>query len=170
MAMVWHKWALFWQTRFFGEETVRKLIAITALATLFVAQPALAEIGRIKNLEGEVIVLRGGAALRAASGFKLEQGDIVRTGKTGRVGIAFLDNTRMAMGPGSKITLEKFAYDRSRQTGDFITSVNRGSLGIVSGNIAKSKRDAMRVRTPTSMLGVRGTKFVVEVKGKGDDK
>ena len=45
-----------------------------------------------------------------------------------------------------------------------MTRVDRGSLGVVSGNIAKSKRDAMRVRTPTSMLGVRGTRFVVEVK------
>ena len=149
---------------------MRKLFVVSAIAAALAAQPAFAEIGRIKSLVGEVIVMRNGAPLPVASGFKLEQGDIVRTGKTGRVGIAILDNTRMAVGPASRITLEKFAYDRSRQTGDFVTSVNRGSLGVVSGNIAKSKRDAMRVRTPTSMLGVRGTKFVVEVKGKGDDK
>ena len=147
-----------------------KLFVVTAIAAALVAQPAFAEIGRIKSLVGEVTVLRNGAPQPVVSGFKLEQGDVVRTGKTGRVGIAFLDNTRMALGPASRITLEKFTYDRSRQTGDFVTSVNRGSLGVVSGNIAKSKRDAMRVRTPTSMLGVRGTKFVVEVKGKGDDK
>ena len=149
---------------------MRKLLVVSAIAAALATQPAFAEIGRIKSLVGEVTVLRNGAALPGASGFKLEEGDIVRTGKTGRVGIAFLDNTRMAVGPASRITLEKFAYDRSRQTGDFVTSVNRGSLGVVSGNIAKSKRDAMRVRTPTSMLGVRGTKFVVEVKGKGEDK
>ena len=149
---------------------MRKLLVVSALAAALAAQPAFAEIGRIKSLVGEVTILRNSTVLPGASGFKLEQGDIVRTGKTGRVGIAFLDNTRMALGPASRITLEKFAYDRSRQTGDFVTSVNRGSLGVVSGNIAKSKRDAMRVRTPTSMLGVRGTKFVVEVKGRGEDK
>ena len=149
---------------------MRKLFAVAAFATMLAAQPAYAEIGRIKSLVGEVTVLRNGAALVAASGFKLEQGDVVRTGKTGRVGIAFLDNTRMALGPASRITIDRFSYDRSRQTGEFLTSVNRGSLGVVSGNIAKSRRDAMRVRTPTSMLGVRGTKFVVEVKGKGADK
>lgn len=140
------------------------LVVLSAAATAMTAQPAWAEIGRIKNQVGEVFILRNGASIPAAAGFKLEQGDIVRTGKTGRVGIAFLDNTRMALGPSSRITLDTFAYDRSRQTGEFVTSVNRGSLGVVSGNIAKSKRDAMRVRTPTSMLGVRGTRFVVEVK------
>ena len=147
-----------------GEEIVRKLFAIASAAMLLAAQPAYAEIGRIKSHFGPVSIQRGRSMIAARPGLALEQGDVVLTGKTGRVGIAFLDNTRMALGPNSKITLSEFSYDRSRQTGTFVTSVNRGSLGVVSGNIAKSKRDAMRVRTPTSMLGVRGTKFVVEVK------
>lgn len=143
---------------------MRKLIIGFAVAALLVSSPALAEIGRIKSHVGMVAIQRGGAMIAARPGLALEQGDILVTGKTGRVGVAFLDNTRMALGPNSKVTLSEFAYDRARQTGTFVTSVNRGSLGVVSGNIAKSKRDAMRVRTPTSVLGVRGTKFVVEVK------
>ena len=143
---------------------MRKLFVVATVALLLTAQPALAEIGRIKSHVGPVSIQRGGSMIAARPGLALEQGDVVLTGKAGRVGIAFLDNTRMALGPNSKITLSEFSYDRSRQTGTFVTSVNRGSLGVVSGNIAKSKRDAMRVRTPTSMLGVRGTKFVVEVK------
>lgn len=143
---------------------MRKLFVLSALAVLASAQPAWAEIGRIKSHVGEVQVIRGGRAIVATPGLKLEQGDVIATGKAGRVGIAFLDNTRMALGPKSRVTLDEFAYDRSRQTGSFVTTVGRGSVGVVSGNIAKSKRDAMRVRTPTSMLGVRGTKFVVEVK------
>lgn len=128
------------------------------------AHPAMAEVGRIKAMVGEVSILRGTNRIVATPGLQLDQGDVVLTGKSGRVGISFLDNTRMALGPNSRITVSEFAYDRSRQTGSFVTSVERGSLGVVSGNIAKSKRDAMRVRTPTSMLGVRGTRLVVEVK------
>ena len=143
---------------------MRILTMAAAFAVLAIAQPAAAEIGRIKALVGAVSIQRGASIIAATPGFQLDQGDIVLTGKTGRAGIAFLDNTRMALGPNSRITLDEFAYDRSRQTGSFVTSVNRGSLGVVSGNIAKSKRDAMRVRTPTSLLGVRGTRFVVEVK------
>jgi hypothetical protein len=44
-----------------------------------------------------------------------------------------------------------------------VTQVDRGSLAVVSGKIAKSNRDAMKVRTPNTLLGVRGTKFIVEV-------
>ena len=106
--------------------------------------------------------------LAVQPGFKLEPGDVVITKKGGRVGIAFLDDTRFAIGPDSRIVMKEFIYDRPRQSGTFLTEVKRGSLGVVSGKIAKSGKDAMKVRTPTSMLGVRGTKFVVEVKGKGE--
>jgi hypothetical protein len=137
---------------------------IGALAALTLTQPAWAEIGRVKTSVGAVSVKRNGAPVPVAPGTKLEQGDVVATGKGGRIGIAFSDNTRFALGPNSRIVLSRYAYDQTRQTGNFETQVQRGNLGVVSGKIAKSGRDAMRVRTPTSMLGVRGTKFVVEVK------
>ena len=106
--------------------------------------------------------------LAVQPGFTLEPGDVVITKKGGRVGIAFLDDTRFAIGPDSKIQMTTYVYDRPRQSGTFLTEIKRGSLGVVSGKIAKAGKDAMKVRTPTSMLGVRGTKFVVEVKGKGE--
>jgi hypothetical protein len=152
------------QREILGEVLMRVITIAAAAAVLAAAQPATAEIGRVKSFVGEVSVLRGNTQIPVSSGFQLDQGDVLVTGKTGRVGVSFLDNTRMALGPNSRITVSEFSYDRYRQTGTFVTSVDRGSLGVVSGNIAKSKRDAMRVRTPTSMLGVRGTRFVVEVK------
>lgn len=142
---------------------MRPLFALSALAVLLAAQPAFAEIGRIKSSVGIASIQRGGQALVVRPGVTLEPGDVLVTGKGGRIGIAFADDTRFAVGPNSKVMLTKFVYDRTRQTGAFETNVNRGSLGVVSGRIAKSQRDAMRIRTPTSMLGVRGTKFVVEV-------
>ncbi|MCT2558437.1 FecR domain-containing protein [Tsuneonella sp. YG55] len=138
--------------------------AMAAIATCVFSQPAWAEIGRVRSLVGEVKIIRDGRPITAASGVKLEQGDVISTGRNGRVGITFLDNSRAALGPGTEVALDEFTYDRARQTGSFVTRVNRGSLGVVSGNIARSRQDAMRVRTPTSTLGVRGTRFVVEVK------
>lgn len=140
------------------------LSVMAAFSTCMFSQPAWAEIGRVRSLVGDVKIIRDGRSVSAASGVKLEQGDVISTGKNGRVGITFLDNSRAALGPGSEVTLDEFTYDRARQTGSFVTRVNRGSLGVVSGNIARSRQDAMRIRTPTSTLGVRGTRFVVEVK------
>ena len=128
--------------------------------------PAAAEIGRIKSTSGAATVERASAKIPATSGKELMPGDWLTTGKDGRMSIAFVDNTRFAVGPNSRIELSKFEYDKTRQNGSFVTKVERGSLAVVSGRISKSGRDAMQVRTPESLLGVRGTRFIVEVAAK----
>lgn len=135
-----------------------------AAALALAATPALAEIGRIKTFTGMAQVKRGSQVIPASAGLKLEETDQLITGKDGRMGIAFTDDTRVAVGPNSTILVKQYKYDRTKQTGNFIARVNKGSIGVVSGKIAKSAKDAMQVHTPTTILGVRGTRFVVDVK------
>lgn len=138
--------------------------ALSALIGIVViAQPAWAEIGRVKRSVGIASIERAGSALTPAVGTQLKTGDVLVTGKDGQISLTFIDNTRFSVGPNSRISVDRFDYDRKNQTGNFVTKVNRGSLAVVSGQIAHSKKDAMQVRTPTSLLGVRGTKFIVEV-------
>lgn len=141
---------------------VSRAIFLASLVAL-VSSPALGEIARVKSASGSAIVQRGAAHIPASTGLELLSGDMLVTGKDGRVALTFIDNTRFAVGPNSRIAISKFEYDRTRQQGSFITQVDRGSLAVVSGKIAKSGRDAMKVQTPNSILGVRGTRFIVEV-------
>ena len=131
--------------------------------TILAASPAFAEIARIKQSSGAAVIERGAQRLNAAPGLPLLAQDRLVTGKDGRMSVTFIDNTRFAVGPGSRVSVAEFQYDRTRQKGSFVTQVDRGSLAVVSGKIAKSGRDSMKVRTPNSLLGVRGTKFIVEV-------
>ena len=141
---------------------LRLPLALGAVA-LFAASPVAAEIARIKQSSGSALVERNTQRLKAAPGLQLLAGDRLVTGKDGRMSLTFIDNTRFAVGPNSRVSVSEFQYDRTRQNGSFVTKVDRGSLAIVSGRIAKSDRDAMKVRTPNSLLGVRGTKFIVAV-------
>ena len=125
--------------------------------------PGDAQIARVKHSVAPAAIQRGTARLPATPGLPLRAGDRIVTGKTGRISLSFVDNTRFAVGPNSDVAVSQFDYDRTRQRGAFVTQVNRGSLAVVSGKIAKSGRDAMKVRTPNSLLGVRGTRFIVEV-------
>ena len=136
---------------------------LLATFALSIASPAAAEIARIKSSSGIAGVERGTLRMRAVPGLLVSVGDRIVTGKNGRIGLAFIDNTRFAIGPNSRVTVSKFDYDRTRQQGVFLTEVDRGSLAVVSGRIAKSGKDTMKVRTPNSLLGVRGTRFIVEV-------
>lgn len=133
------------------------------LISLLAAAPAAAEIARIKQSSGVAVVERGAQQLKAAPGLQLLARDRLVTGKDGRMSVTFVDNTRFALGPNSSVSVSEFQYDRTRQKGSMLTRVDRGSLAVVSGKIAKSDRDAMKVRTPNTLLGVRGTKFIVDV-------
>ena len=135
----------------------------TVLLALLMAAPAGAEVARIKTASGSAIVQRGSQKLPAVPGLRLDQSDSLVTGKDGRIAITFIDNTRFAVGPNSEVTISEFQYDRTRQKGTMVTQINRGSLAVVSGKIAKSGRDSMKVRTPNTLLGVRGTKFIVDL-------
>lgn len=136
---------------------------LPAVFLVGMATQVSADIGRVKIASGLATVLRGSETITAAPGLVLEQGDTFVTGKNGRIGITFNDNTRFATGPNSRVAVTDYAFDDTTHQGQFLTRVDRGVLAVVSGQIAKSKKDAMRVKTPSSLLGVRGTRFVVEV-------
>lgn len=140
------------------------LAGLLMLACLSTATVAAAEIGRIKSVSGAANIVRGKAATPATPGYQLLVSDVIATGKDGRIGITFVDNSRFAVGPNSRVALSQFEFDDTTHKGKSLTTVDRGSLAIVSGQIARENKDAMRVRTPTSLLAARGTRFVVEVK------
>lgn len=142
---------------------MRLRIFIPAVVLAGLATSALADIGRVKLVTGIATIERGAQKIPATSGMALQAGDTIVTGKAGRIGVTFNDNTRFAAGPNSRINVSDYVFNDTTHQGQFLTRVDRGSLAIVSGQIAKSNRDAMRVKTPTALLGVRGTRFVVQV-------
>ena len=145
---------------------MRQPIVTALLMAAAVSTPgaALAEIGRIKSVSGTASVVRGKAATPATAGYQLLVSDVLTTGATGRIGVTFIDNSRFAIGPNSRVELSQFEFDDTTHKGKSLTTMDRGTLGVVSGQIAKENKDAMKVRTPTSLLAARGTTFVVEVK------
>ena len=121
--------------------------------------------GVFKVVNGGVSVLRQGATLPATVGMAVYQSDQIVTGADGSAGITFEDNALLSLGPSSRLALDRFAFNSTTYDGAFETTLSSGKLAVVSGKIAHHQLDAMKVRTPSSILGVRGTKFLVEVGG-----
>jgi hypothetical protein len=88
---------------------------------------------------------------------------MILTGPNSSVGITFIDNSRFSAGPLSHIELEQFEFNPTTYDGAFSTKMQHGTLAIISGHIAERSSDAMKVRTPITILGVRGTKVLVKV-------
>ena len=140
---------------------MRWMVAVGAmvLATGVFAQ----DVGEIKTVKGAAHVEREGKKLPASAGMQLRQADTIVTGADGAVGITFLDNTLFSAGPNSVLVITKYRFDTTTHAGEFDASLNKGSLAVVSGKMVKQSPEAMRIRTPSSVMGVRGTEFVVKV-------
>ena len=149
----------------------RPAFVIASLCTAllpWVPAPVLAnDVGVVKVSRGDAAIERSGRRLLAQPGMKIVEGDAVVTGADGSVGITFQDNTLLSIGPGSSLVIERYAFDSTTHKGAFESSLKRGTLAAVSGKIAKQSPDAMKVRTPAAVLGVRGTEFVVRTGEAG---
>jgi hypothetical protein len=128
------------------------------------AQGAPDTLGWLKTSKGEVSVLRGGATLPGTAGMALQRGDVIETGADGTAGITLEDNSLLSAGPRSQLVLDEFTYDSATITGRSLATLKRGTLSATSGDIARGTPGAMRIRTPTAVLAVRGTTFLVRVE------
>jgi hypothetical protein len=146
--------------------TWRLVVTVYTLVMLTTTWAYSAEmaIGQIKTLMGAVQVIRNNVDQPAQVGDLLEEADTIATGTNSSVGITFIDNSRFSIGPNSRIALTQFRFNPTTHDGDFLTEMQHGTLAVISGRIASHSPDAMKVRTPTAILGVRGTKFLVQVK------
>lgn len=141
----------------------RLLGIAVVLAVSFAAHSVRAEdaIGQVKTRTGDVKVLRHGASQPLSVGDHVFPSDTISTAKGASVGITFVDNSMMSLGPGSQLALDEFRFDTTTHAGVFNTSLARGTLAVKSGQIVQQTPEAMHIKTPAALLGVRGTEFVV---------
>ena len=134
-----------------------------ALAAWGASASAAERIGQVKVASGEVAIVRGAERVAAAPGAALFEGDVVETGADSAVGMTFTDNSRMSLGSNTSLALEEYAFRSPGKQDAFDARLARGSLTAASGEIVEGRPLAMRVLTPTTVLGVKGTEFVVRV-------
>jgi hypothetical protein len=80
--------------------------------------------------------------------------EIIETGDDSATEFVFLDETKLAMGPNSRMVLDLFVFDPASDTGSFIMSATAGVFRFVTGKIPKRSYE---IRTPNAVIGIRGT-------------
>ena len=136
---------------------------VATLFTVFASAAAAEEYaGVVKTSRGAASVDRAGTQIALAPGVQLNQGDRIVTGSNGYVGITMRDDTLLTLGPGSALNLDSYGFDAKTHDGNFLVSLSKGVMSVVTGLIAKRSPDSFVVRTRVSTMGVRGTEFIVE--------
>jgi len=134
-------------------DTLVSLTAAFVLGTLIGAERQYRQ--RNAGLRTNVLVAVGAAAFVDLA--------MHLTGADGAVGVTFLDNTMVSAGPSTVFSIESYKFNSTTHDGQFDASLKKGSLAVVSGKMVKQTPGSMRVRTPSSVMGVRGTEFLVRV-------
>lgn len=132
----------------------------TLVAVLGAGEAVAQDVGRVKTVKGTAHIERGTERELALVGAAVRRADTLVTGPDGAVGVTLADDTLLSAGPNSVLQIERFVY-QGNQPGSLEAVLTKGTLAVVSGRIAKQAPDAMRVKTPAAILGVRGTEFVV---------
>jgi hypothetical protein len=145
------------------DDMLRRLLP---LIIVLLSSPAVAEdyIATIKIASGEARIVASDHSVRPATvGQTLQQNETLETGKDGALGVTFIDNTTLSLGESSRITLTKVVFNPDKGDFAFATHLVKGTFMFVSGGVAKLKPDAVNITTPVATLGIRGTRFLVEV-------
>lgn len=142
---------------------VAALFATATLAAQAQTAPAAA-VAYVKTVTGVAWVSTAGQRTQAAPGTPVLLGSQLKTLADASLGITFKDNTVMSFGPDTELTVDEYLYAPAQGQLRLGTSLVKGSLNYVSGVIARLKPDAVTVKTPTGIIGVRGTQFVAKVE------
>lgn len=137
------------------------LLLLTLIPGFAAAQGAAAAAGRVKVASGAATIVRGGQSLPAVPGAEVFESDLLRTGADGRLSVMLKDESRVALGPSSELALTRFAYAPNDAQLGLGLRLARGVLSYVSGLIAKLAPEAVKLETPTSIIGVRGTHLLL---------
>jgi hypothetical protein len=121
--------------------------------------PALSQVvGKIEKAKGRVSILKKGSFrginYKRVKG-KVEVGDVVRTKRRSFADISFIDRTKVHLEESSRLIVEKYIPGKE-------VALNSPS-GKVVYRVVKVTRGAYRIKTPTALIGVKGTELATIV-------
>jgi hypothetical protein len=137
---------------------VSSLILLTCVNSVFAS-----ESGIIKNVTGQVQIVRNGTNSDAKVGSSVEEKDKIIVLEKSSVGISMNDETLMSLGENSSLIVDKYTFNPVTRDGKVETSILKGTLRFVTGLIGREHPEAISVNTPVATMGIRGTDFIVEV-------
>jgi len=148
---------------------VAALLIVGFVATIGLASSsaqAQQRAGEVEELDGDASAVGTDGRIRELDeDDDIFSGDTVRTGSGASVLIVFEDETQFSIGADAEMTIDRFVYDPSNDSGAVLASVTKGLFRFVSGSVAASNPAAMTVSTPVATIGIRGTHVAGEVVG-----
>ena len=126
--------------------------------------------GVIKSVRGYAVVLHRETkeAYFAASGDRLYLHDVVTTLKDSRCRLKFTTRDLIAMGENTRIEVDEYVDNPRAGKKRSVLRMAWGKAMFYMLRLFKYRTARATINTPTAVLGIRGTKFGVEVRKVGE--
>ena len=147
----------------------QKYARLALLMGMVAAWPltGLAAAGLVQFTAGDVQLRRGETLARLSKGSELDGGDVVLTGTEGRAQIRFSDGGLVALYPDSQFTVTRYADGAGAGEDHFVVNLLRGGMRALTGLIGKRNPANYKVVTPTAVVGIRGSAFLLAIDANG---
>lgn len=99
-----------------------------------------------------------------ASGDSVRQNEVIESSPTARSEFQLADDTKLALGPGARLVLDRFVYDPDKKSGNIAIDLAKGAFRFMTGVASKP---SYVIRVPAASITVRGTIFDVFVQASG---
>jgi hypothetical protein len=142
-------------------------IGASVVVALAVAMPVSARVGVTAAVVPQTDALRPGNPLEPlVLGADIDFNEHIVTAQDGRAQILFLDHSTLNVGPNADVVIDKFVYSPQDESGSLAISATKGVLRYIGGALSKHE-DAVKIETPTAIIGIRGGIALVEVAASG---
>lgn len=147
----------------------RAAAAALALGAAAEAAAATERVGVAAGLNPAATGLAPGQELRILSlGDEVLFRERIRTEAAGQVQLLFIDQSSLTVGPSSDVLIDEFVFDPKTSAGRTAMTLTRGVARYVGGKI--SKQEAVKITTPSAVIGIRGGIGVIQVGQAGGTK
>jgi ferric-dicitrate binding protein FerR (iron transport regulator) len=133
-------------------------------ATAVAALSESPRIGTFKEVRMPVWIGQADKRKEAVAGEAVTMGERLSTGSSGSASLTLKDGTVLSLGPNTTLDLNQFQFNTTTQEGSFGLNLIQGTLRVITGLLAKVNPERFRITTPTAVVGVRGTDFIVEAE------
>jgi hypothetical protein len=146
---------------------MKKILSIAILALLIAGQVITSEggVAIVKMMRGKVHYELDGKTYKIKKGTWVKKGAKVVTGGKSFVKLVFIDKSTVNVGPKSAMVIQEFSRKKA------------GLLNLLKGKIrskvtkdylemAKGQKSKLYVKSPTAVMGIRGTDFMFSYSEK----
>ena len=131
-----------------------------------VAQQSDANIGSVTEFKGTGRIVRD-KPYDAALSFGIESYDNVET-TNGRIGITFLNDTKVRLTEHSQLLIDEFIYDPDPSKSKMALQFASGTARFITGKLNTINKENIAISTPSANVSIRGTDFTVTVNELGE--